>query len=411
MNATKRQLPPMGGGVAPGFEAVRAEFERNFVQRGELGAACAVYWRGARVVDLWGGYCDGERQRPWQEDTLVLVFSVTKGLAALTMLVARAQGLLDYDRPVAAYWPEFAQNGKAHITIRQLLAHQAGLSAIDERITPPRMADLDWLADAIARQAPSWEPGTRHGYHYLTIGWCQAELIRRVDPRRRSLGRFFQEEVARPLGIEFYIGLPPEVSPRRVADIESFTGLQMLQHLDKLPRGMVEAFSDPGSLTNRTVQNPRLKSTGLFDSPEYRAIELPAGGGIGRVRDVARTFAALAAGGRELGITAEVLAELAAPAPIPSGGNEDLVWHVDVGFALGFLKPSSALQFGRNDTAFGSAGAGGSFAFGDPDAQVGFAYAPNKLGFYVFDDPRERALREAFYHCLARLEAPAAPGA
>ncbi len=196
---------PVNGEVASGFEEVREEFERNFAERGELGAACAVYHQGEKVVDLWGGYRDVRRRKPWEEDTLVLVYSTTKGLSGMAMAVAHSRGLLDHDERVATYWPEFAQNGKENVTVRQLLSHQAGLSAMDRPLELETIADRDALAAAIARQRPAWEPGTRHGYHGISLGWYEGELIRRVDPERRSIGEFFRDEIAGPLDLEFYI--------------------------------------------------------------------------------------------------------------------------------------------------------------------------------------------------------------
>jgi CubicO group peptidase (beta-lactamase class C family) len=187
------------GEVAPGFEDVETQFKKNFTERGELGAACAIYRRGKKVVDLWGGYRDEKTLAPWEEDTLALIFSMTKGMAAMAVAVAHSRGLLDYDEKVARYWPEFAQQGKESITVRQLLSHQAGLSAIDEPLDLETIADPDALAKILARQKPAWEPGTRHGYHCWNLGWYQSELIRRVDPQHRSLGQFFQDEIARPL--------------------------------------------------------------------------------------------------------------------------------------------------------------------------------------------------------------------
>jgi CubicO group peptidase (beta-lactamase class C family) len=200
------------GSVAAGFEEVREEFEANFARRGEIGAGVAAYHRGTKVVDLWGGVRDPERGDPWQEDTLVLVYSTSKGLAAMTLALAHSRGWLDYDERVAAYWPQFAHHGKERITVRQLLAHQAGLPVIDEPLNARRLADFDGLADVVARQRPVWKPGTRHGYHGLSLGWYEGELIRRVDPQHRTLGRFFAEEIARPLGIEFYFGLPSAIT-------------------------------------------------------------------------------------------------------------------------------------------------------------------------------------------------------
>src|SRR6478609_8109920 len=196
------------GQVAPGFEEVRAEFERNFAERGEIGAAVAAYLRGEKIVDLWGGRRSPKGDEPWTEDTMVVVMSTTKGLAAMTLAVAHSRGWLDYEAPIAHYWPEFAQNGKARITVRQLLAHEAGLAVLDENLTIDQMHDLDLVAHVISRQKPAWAPGTRHGYHAMSVGLYMQEIIRHVDPKRRSLGKFFHEEIAEPLGIDFYIGLP-----------------------------------------------------------------------------------------------------------------------------------------------------------------------------------------------------------
>jgi len=195
------------GYVAPGFEELREEFIKNFTKRGELGAACAIYYKGEKVVDLWGGYRDAKSRAPWEENTMVMVFSTTKGLAAMTVAVVHSRGLIDYDEKVATYWPEFAQNGKESITVRQLLSHQAGLPVLDKKLTLEQVADLDALAEVLARQKPIWEPGTKHGYHAATLGLYMNELIQRVDPQHRSLGQFFQDEIAEPLDLEFYIGL------------------------------------------------------------------------------------------------------------------------------------------------------------------------------------------------------------
>jgi CubicO group peptidase (beta-lactamase class C family) len=386
------------GWVAPGFEPVRQTFADNFAQRGELGAACAAYRHGEPVVDLWGGLRD--RGLPWRQDTLVLVFSVTKGMTATALAVAHARGLLDYDRPVAGYWPEFAEAGKAAITVRQVLAHQAGLATIDQRLRLVDLADQDRLAALIARQRPQWPPGTRQGYHYLTSGWIAAELIRRTDPAGRTLGRFFGDEVAAPLGLDFHIALPPDVPDERVARIKAFHGLRLLLHPRTMPPGMLLAFANPRSLTARTLGNPRLTSPGAFDRPELRRIQIPAAGGIGTVRAVARCFGELATGARTLGLTDRTLNELTTPGGPPADGWGDLVWHTDIRFSAGFLKPCPACPFGSSDRAFGAEGAGGSFGFADPDLGLGYAYAPNRMGFHLFDDPREQTLRTAVYRCL-----------
>jgi len=400
-DATVRiEVSLLQGEVSLGFEEVASEFEKNFAQREEVGAACAVYHEGRKVVDLWGGYRDREALAPWERDTLVLVFSATKGISALTVALAHSRGLIAYDEKVATYWPEFAQNGKENVTVRQLLGHQAGLCAIDEPLNPQVLADLDAVASILVRQRPAWEPSTRHGYHYLSLGLYEGELIRRTDPQHRSLGRFFQDEIATPLGLEFYIGLPSEVTHSKVATIEGFTALQMLLHMNTMPAGMVLGYMNPRSLTRRTFGNPKLRSPSDFNRPEYRRVELPAGNGIGQVRSMAKAYGVFAAGNHELGIDEDTLKALTAPPTPPSLGSRDEVLKTDMSYSLGFNRPSKAFRFGSSGKTFGTIGAGGSFGFADPQAQVGFAYAPNKMGFHLWDDPREKALRDAVYRCL-----------
>src|SRR3954447_9666669 len=213
------QSVPVFGDVSEGFDDVRDAFTENFIRRGELGGACCVYHHGRKVVDLWGGIRNKATGEPWERDTMTIVYSATKGLAAMTLAIAHSRGWLDYEERVATYWPEFAQQGKEAITVRQLLAHQAGLFAIDEPVDRSVVADLDRLAIVLARQKPAWEPGTRQAYHALSLGFYEGELLRRVDPRHRSLGQFFQEEIASPLGEQVYIRLPESIPNSRLATI------------------------------------------------------------------------------------------------------------------------------------------------------------------------------------------------
>src|SRR5678809_744385 len=231
------------GHVSRGFEAVREVFAENFIHRGELGGACCAYVGGEKVVDLWGGIRNKQTSEPWARDTMVIVYSATKGLAAMTLAIAHSRGWLDYEERVSAYWPEFAQQGKERITVRQLLAHQAGLFAFDEPVDRGIVADLDRLAAVLARQKPAWEPGTRQAYHALTLGFYEGELLRRIDPRHRSLGQFFQDEIATPLGLDVYIRLPEEIPNSRLAPIAR-------------PRAIDMLFGFPLSLT-LDVMNPR----------------------------------------------------------------------------------------------------------------------------------------------------------
>ena len=402
---------PVEGHVEPGFEPVADEFARNFAERGELGAACAAYLGGEKVVDLWGGHSDRARRRPWDEDTLVLVYSTSKGLAAMTVALAHSRGLIDYDERVAAYWPEFADAGKGEITVRQLLAHQAGLCAVDGRLDPTVLADFDELSRILARQRPAWRPGTRHGYHALSLGFFESELIRRVDPERRTLGRFFADEIAAPLGLEFYFGVPKDVPDSRIAQIKAYRRGEVLLHMDVMPPAMILGFTRRRSLTFRAFGNPRLRGPADLNRPEYRAVELPAGAGVGQVRSVAKAYGELARGGPTLGLGDDTLAALAEPASAPSGGVRDLVLRTETAYSLGFLKPSRPFRFGTGDSAYGHTGAGGSFGYADPEIELGFAYAPNRLGFNLFDDPRDKPLRDALYRCIGAGVRRPAPGA
>jgi CubicO group peptidase (beta-lactamase class C family) len=408
----KLDVPPslLDGEVDEGYGPVADAFRRNFAERGELGAACAVYRNGAKVVDLWGGYRDGYRRLPWERDTMVTVFSTTKGVASLGMAVAHSRGLLDYDAPVAKYWPEFAAAGKDTVTVRQLLSHQAGLPAIGRQLSLEDLADLDVVASALAEQKPAWEPGTRHGYHGISLGWYEGELVRRVDPERRSLGRFFAEEIAAPLGIEFHIGLPDDVDPARLAFIHGYRPHEMPLHMHEMPPRFVAGFLNPRSITFRTFANPKiLRETNNYNRMDVLRLELPAANGTGEVRAIARAYGAMATGGAELGITPATMDALVQPARTPSGGLRDVVLGVDSVFSLGYVKPFPKFRFGASGgRAFGTPGAGGSFGFADPETGVGFAYAMNRTGFRLWDDEREVALRDALYQQVLG-EAPQRP--
>ncbi|WP_370325467.1 serine hydrolase domain-containing protein [Euzebya sp.] len=392
------------GDVAEGYGPVADAFRRNVRDRGEVGAACAVVRDGEVVVDLWGGYRDGHRRLPWAEDTLVTMFSTTKGVASMAVALAHARGLVDYDAPVARYWPEFAAAGKDAVTVRQLLSHQAGLAVIDSPLDVDDLLDLDRMAAVIAAQAPAWQPGTRHGYHGITLGWYEGELIRRVDPDGRSLGRFFAEEIARPLDLDVHIGLPDDVDVGRLAFIHGYKPAEMVLHVHELPWRFVAAFLNPRSATARSFANPAvLAELASYNRIDILRAEIPAANGTGRVRDVARAYGEFATGDQCLGLDEATLSALRDPATPPAEGLEDEILKVETTFSLGYIKPFPRFRFGTAaDAAFGTPGAGGSFGFADPDVGIGFCYAPNRSGFHLWDDPRELALRDALYvDCLA----------
>ncbi|HLW68861.1 MAG TPA: serine hydrolase domain-containing protein [Gemmataceae bacterium] len=392
---------PIHGYVAPRFEEVRNAFVRNFRRYGELGAACAVWLRSELVVDLWGGYRDRDRRHLWQRNTLVPVFSTTKGISAFVLALAHSRGLFDYNERISRYWPEFAQNGKESITVRQLLAHQAGLCALDEPLDAELLADLDRLAGVLARQRPAWTPGTRQGYHGISLGFYQNELLRRVDPQRRSIRRYFQEEIAGPLGLDFHYGLPASLPPERLAELQDMAVWQFFLHFRRVSWRFLAAAARRRTLTFQALRNPHFSRPSHIFAPEYARVELPSSNGIGEARSIARLFAIFAAGGKELNLRPATFAQLIAPSEPPVGGNFDLVMRRETNYALGFSKPSRTLPFSANPQAFGAAGIGGSFAFADPAIQLGYAYLPNRCRIESCD-PRDQSLREAVYQCLPK---------
>jgi CubicO group peptidase (beta-lactamase class C family) len=352
-----------------GYGPVADAFRRNFADRGEIGAACAIYRAGVKIVDLWGGYQNGRRPLPWRSGTLMTVASTTKGVASLAMAAAHSRGLLDYDERVATYWPEFAQNGKAGVTVRQLLSHQPGLAVIDRPFSLEDLADLDLLAGVLAEQAPAWEPGTRQGYHGISLGWHEGELLRRVDPAHRTLGRFFTEE------IEFYIGLPESVDPGRLAFFHGYKLAGTLLHLHEMPPRFVAGFLNPRGVTARAFANPKiLQVLSNYNRMDVLRLELPAANGTGEVRGIAKAYGSVATGGAVLGLSPATLDALVQPARPPSGGGRDVVLRLDSSFSLGYVKPFPRFRFGTSaGRAFGTPGGGGSFGFADPDAGIGFA--------------------------------------
>lgn len=387
------------GFVKPGFERVRDAFEENFTRRQELGGACCAYYHGEKVVDLWGGIRNKATGEPWQEDTMVIMYSATKGLAAMTMAIAHARGWLDYEKPVASYWPEFAQNGKDSITVRQLLAHQAGLFALDEPVTRELLSDLDRLAVVLARQKPAWPPGSRQAYHAITLGLYQGELLRRLDPRHRTLGQFFQDEIATPLGIDLYIRLPESISNSRFATMTSATRLQLVTGFPL--RLVIDAFN-PRSNMVRALDGSMLP----HDAARIyaRNFESPSGSGVGTARGLARAYSAFARLG-ELGLTQETLRLLAAPATPPTHGFYDECMKGEARFSLGFFRPSHEWRFG-SWSSFGSPGAGGAMGFADPTFGIGYGYVTCKGGTSLTGDPRDIALAQALYASIDHVYDP-----
>lgn len=387
----------ISGFVKPGFEQVGEAFVENFERRDELGAACCVYYRGQRVVDVWGGIRDVATGALWEEDTMAIVYSSTKGMSGAAMALAHSRGLFDYDERVSTYWPEFAQHGKEKITVRQLLAHQAALFALDERPDIAMVADPDRLAVVLARQKPAWEPGKRQAYHGITLGFYESELLRRVDSKHRTLGRFFQEELADPLGLDFYIRLPETIPDSRLAKMQRF---KMTSVLFSMPLPMVLAAINPRSRFRRCLEGSELPEQS--DHVYRRNFEVPAGGGVGTARAMAHLYGVFATGGKELGLREETLRQLMAPPVPPLRGFRDACLKIEAPFSLGFLKPAPKNPF-AHPGAFGGPGTGGSLGFADPQAQLGFAYVPNRMGAHL-EDPRASALCRAMFRSIGESD-------
>lgn len=375
------------------FARVREVFAESFSHRLALGASLAVTVDGRPVVDLWGGFADGARTRPWRSDTLVNVFSTTKGLAAMVALRLVDDGLLDLDAPVARYWPEFAQADKGAIPVAALLSHRAGLPAVRDVLPNEALYDWSAMTSALAAQAPWWTPGARHGYHAVTYGWLVGEVVRRVAGR--TLGRYFREELAGPLDLDAHIGFGPE-HDGRCAELRAGPRPDTPTLFDRI-------MGDPTSMTARAFANPlSMLMPSNFASRAWRAAELPAVNGHATARALARLYGALACGGTLDGVRVSTPESIGRASAEHSSGR-DAVLETETRFGLGFMLSQPGVpdgMFGPNEGAFGHPGAGGSVAFADPKARVGFGYTMNRMGTSILLDPRALSLIDAVYASL-----------
>jgi CubicO group peptidase (beta-lactamase class C family) len=377
-------IGPVSGTVAPGWEPVRDAFAENFTARDDVGAAVCVYRDGVRVVDLYGGVADAATNRPWTDDTIVLVYLMTKGVSAVCANLLIERGTLDPEAPVARYWPEFAANGKGDIPVKWVLSHQAGLAVIDADVTLEQALSWTPVVDALAAQATNWEPGTAHGYHLRSFGWLVGELVRRIDGR--TIGRFFAEEVAAPLGLELWIGLPEEQEPRVAMLVPP--PVEFRELLRSLPDTMLlaKATTGPSGLFNYDE---------MWNQRALRACELPSSNGVGNARSVAKLYASLIG---EIDGVRTLQSQTVARATECLARGPDRVIITDTAFGLGFMLPPT-LPTPCGPRAFGHGGAGGSVSFADPDAGLAFAYAMNDLRFDANGDPRGESLARAAYRC------------
>jgi CubicO group peptidase (beta-lactamase class C family) len=363
---------------------VRDALAENFRRHDELGAAVAVEVDGRMVVDIWAGWMDEARTRPWERDTLVDVFSVGKAMAALCVLLLAERGELSLDGPVSHHWPEFAAEGKRDVSVRTLLAHRAGLPALRRRLSDDTIYDWDAMTAALAAERPWWEPGSAHGYHVNTLGFLAGEVVRRVSGQ--SLGAFFRREVAGPLEADFHFGLGPEYDVR-VADYT------FGRHVSEGATEMKAMDESLQFLLGRVYLNPPgLSGIGTVNTRAWRAAEIPSANGHATARAVARIYGALISG--EL-IAAETLADATAEA----SSGPDVVLGRPSRFGLGFQLTQPERPLGPSPRSFGHFGAGGSLGFADPDAGVAFGYVMNMSG-PRWQNPRNRALIDAVYASL-----------
>jgi CubicO group peptidase (beta-lactamase class C family) len=378
------------GWVERGFEGVVAAFERNFSEREEVGAAFAAYLDGSPIVDLWGGVADVKTGRPWTEDTICVVFSTTKGVASICAHLLVERGLLDLDAPVARYWPEFAQAGKGAIPVRWILSHQAGLAAVEASdLTTADVLAGTRVVEALARQAPNWEPGTAHGYHMMTYGWLVGEIVRRITGK--SLGAFFQAEIAAPLRLDFWIGLPESEEPR-VARL-------LPPGLPDLTNPMTAQLADPESLTTRVMRKPAL-ALSAYNERATRAAEIASASGVGTARALARLYGSLVHEVDGLRLLSRATIDRATET---QARGKDLVMMLETHFGLGFALPAPFNPMG-GPSSFGHPGAGGSVAFADKARRLSVAYIMNSMRPDLGTDARSRAPIAALY---AALEGPA----
>ena len=381
------------GTCDPKFRKVREIFEENFETRSEVGAAVALTIDGKQVVDLWGGFADKKKTRPWTRDTIVNVYSTTKGLTAICAHRLIDEGKLELDAPVAKYWPEFAQAGKEKLPVRFLLSHRAGLPAVRKPLEVTDLFKWDTMCSALAEQEPWWVPGTKHGYHALTFGFLVGEVVRRITGK--SLGTYFRDEIARPLGLDCHIGLDASHDGRVAGMINS------PPPAPGAPNIFAEVFKNPESVTAKAFNNPPTMMRPEFgvNSRLWRGAELPAANGHTTARALARLYGALARGGEIDNVRVLKPSGIARCYEEQSYGPDEVLF-LSTRFSQGFMMSQPGAAFGPNPHSFGHPGAGGSLGFADPDAKLGFGYTMNQMAAGILIDPRATALIDAAYQSL-----------
>ncbi|MGY0486026.1 serine hydrolase domain-containing protein [Streptomyces sp. WG-D5] len=383
----------VNGTTAPGFDGVRTAFGENFAARGERGAALVVYRDGHRIIDLYAGTRDVDGDEEWQPGTAQLLRSGTKGIAAAALLLLHQRGELDLDAPVGAYWPEFKAHGKEDARVRDVLAHRAGVPALDRPLTFAEAADQDLAAAAVAAQEPFWAPGTDHGYHAQTYSWLTAELVRRVTGR--TIGEYVAERIAGPVGADVWIGLPDGQAHRagRVGPVEPPATAEGLRARPK--RAIREAYENPESLTRRAFGT--IAPAADENDPAYRAAQLAGSNGIGTAEGLARFYASLIGevdGGARL-----FTPETAERARAEHSAGPDRTLISPSRFGLGYMLHGVASPL-LSPHSFGHPGRGGALGFADPETGIAFGYVTNGMRTGVTADPRAQALVKSLREAL-----------
>ncbi len=390
------------GWTAPGWEGVRDAFDENFEQGLEVGAAFSAYHRGEKVVDLWGGVADPETDKPWMEDTLMLVYSTTKGVTAMCANKLAQEGKLDVDAPVVEYWPEFGKHGKGDIPVSHLLSHQAGLAWVDGELTLEEALSWGPMIEALEEQRPSYVPGSQHGYHATTYGWLVGEVIRRVAGR--SVGTYLHDEVAGPLGADFWIGLPaPEDhrAGRLVPMFPTHIKIEDLHHPGDDPvLQMIAAFVGPQTDLGKALGAPSFvfADQDVWNSTVVRAAEIPAANGVGDARSLARLYGACVS--EVDGIRLLTPDQVDRAVTQRTSGPNTVLLGLDIQFGLGFMLNTGVIQLG-GPRSFGHFGAGGSVGWADPDAELGIGYVMNRMDIGLSGDLRSGRLVQACYRAIA----------
>lgn len=383
-------MTSIGGTVAAGWEAVEAAFRGNFESGEDTGAGVSVYHRGQKVVDLWGGSFDGGEQ-PYDDSTLQLVFSTTKGITAIAVGICVQRGLLAYDAPVTTYWPEFGAHGKGEATVAQLLSHQCGLFSIQGEMTLAEALDWNTITARLADTRPEWPIGSTHGYHAITYGWLAGELVRRVDPAHRSVGQFVQDEISGPLGVELFIGLPEHLEPR----VAPILGAPIsTESADPAIKAMLEQFMGPNSNGGRALSlNGAFTGDGLFNTRQVHAAEIPAANAITNARSLAKVYAATFAPIDGVQLLDDEVRNVARVTVTPDG-EPDACLIMPTTFGMGFMTHGPFTPY-AGPGSYGHPGAGGSVAFAQPERELAFAYVMNQSAQNLAGDLRAQRLIDA----------------